>query len=90
MGLKPVPSLPRAIYTRQTMNAVEGIEHSPHKFQPVLNFYTQFESLTKHPAFALETGTYPKHKGNGTCCCIPGCLSPFSFTPFTNYFTSWL
>lgn len=45
MGLKPVPSLPRAIYARQTINAVEGIENLPDKFQPAVNFYTQFESL---------------------------------------------
>lgn len=45
MGLKPVPSLPRAIYARQTINAVEEIENLPDKFQPAVNFYTQFESL---------------------------------------------
>lgn len=77
MGLKPGPSLPRAIYTRQTINAVEGIEHFPDKFQPVVNFYTPFESLTKASTFAVETVTYPKHKGDGTCCCTPGCIFPF-------------
>lgn len=77
MGLNPVPSFPRAIYTRQTINAVEGIEHLPDKFQPVVNFYSQFESLTKPPTFAVETVTYPKRKEDGTCCCTPGCLFPF-------------
>lgn len=76
MGLKPVPSLPRAIYARQTINAVEGIEHLPDKFQPAVNFYTQFKSLTKPPTFAVETVTCPKRKGDGTCCCTPGCLFP--------------
>lgn len=90
MGLKSVPSLPRAIYTRETVNAVEGIEHFPHKCHPELNFYTQIESLTKPSTFAVETVTYPKCKGDGHLLLYSWMPFPFSFTPFTSYFTNWL